>query len=106
MISKELILRNALLLRNGLINFCVYNPFDYSFSEEDLSGEVIRLADSDFWSKIKSYTWSCDCKIFFVVDKDSIITGHVYEEYALISNKTWKAFEKIYNYNPYKRTEK
>ena len=92
----EQILHNAMISRSGLkTDFCIYNPLDYGFSDEELIYNFICLPDTDFWKKIKSFTWSCNIRFFFVVNSDSIIFGSVHSNDAVLCNKTGKLFEKL-----------
>ena len=100
--TNEQILHNAMISRSGLkTDFCIYNPLDYGFSDEELVYGFIRLPDTDFWNKIKSLTWSCSIRFFCVVNSDSIILGSVYSDDAVLCNKTGKLFEELNKYNSY-----
>ena len=96
----NLILHKAILFSNGLKykDFVVFNPLEYDFSNEDLHFFEIRLMDTEFWRKIKSFTWSVNMLIFCVVNSDNIIAGNIYENNAMLCNNTVKVFDQIINF--------
>ena len=98
--TDEQILYRAMLFRTGYkTDFCLFNPLDYGFSDEELSYKSIILHDTNFWRKIRSFTWSCNVRFYCVVNSDSIILGSTYSDIALLCNKTWKLFDKMTEFN-------
>ena len=86
---------NSLVFQNGYkgFDFVVYNPKDITFTDEEPVVEPIVLKDTEFWKQIKSYTWSSNCRFFFVVDDEYMIYGNTMDDKAFKSNLSKEIFE-------------
>lgn len=76
------------------INFIVYNPLNVKFNHDNLILQPCKLKQTKLFNKLKSYTWSSNCRFFFIVNKDNIIVANTMNNDGFISNLTWKLFEK------------
>lgn len=91
--------KNSYIFQNGKNNnFIIFNPLNLKLKNEKIKEfEEIRLNKSDFWNKIKSFIWSSNCKIGFVINELNIIIINVSDDKSFKSNLTYKVIEEFLN---------
>ena len=94
--ENNLVFKIGAFKRNA--DFCVYNPFNIQLSDEPLQLSEITLENNSFLEKVKSYTWSCNCKFFFVINKNNVIIGNTQNNEAFLShNLSKEVFQEYLN---------
>lgn len=91
---------DGLVFQNGIKNadFVVYNPLNIMLKEEKPILHKIKLKENKFWQKIKSITWSSNCRFFFVINSSHIIIGNTHDNEAfLCSNLSIQVFNEFFN---------
>lgn len=92
-------LGGGLVFKNGIKNadFVVFNPLNKKLVDEKPLFQEVILKASDFWSDIKSMTWSSDCKYFFVVSENEIVIGNTNDDDAFVCcNLSMQVFEEFF----------
>ena len=94
--ENNLVFRIGAFKRNA--DFCVYNPLNIQLSDEPLQLSEITLENNSFLKKVKSYTWSCNCKFFFIINKNNVIIGNTQNNEAFLShNLSKEVFQEYLN---------
>ncbi len=83
---------------NGIknANFVVFNPLNIELKEQKPLLKEITLNESDFWKKIKSMTWSSNCRFFFVVNETNVIIGNTLNQDGFLCNLSIQIFDEFF----------
>ena len=87
-----------LIFQTGIIDFVVFHRLNETLSDDKPICKINRILQNEFWNNIKSKTWSCNCKVFCVINEENIIVGGWRDDLVFVFNKTGKVFDEILNY--------
>lgn len=93
------LIENAHIMLTGHKNadFVVFNPGNAELTDIEPEIDQIKLPENDqFWTDIKSITWSSNCRYFLVVNESSIIIGNTLDNDAFCCQNLSSRFIEIF----------
>ncbi|MBP6566085.1 MAG: hypothetical protein KA270_02895 [Saprospiraceae bacterium] len=91
-------MNNSFVFDHGARNsgFVVFNPLEIELVDETPVLHEVKIVESEFWNTVKSKTWSCGCRFFFVINTGHIVIGNVHDNEAFIcSNLSSQIFDEF-----------